>query len=101
MKHTIVTKIVNKNNVDHGILFETIYLIIYYGSKIPEKLRNDAITNLGMFITIQEPNILMNTIQYDLLRYLALEAICKFHSTQYSAIVIIEHCLAVFNSLKD
>jgi len=64
MKHTIVTKIVNKNNADHGILFEAIHLIIYYGNKIPEKLRNDAITYLGMFITIREPNIrlLINAI---------------------------------------
>ena len=52
-----MTTNVNKNNTDHGILFEAINVIIAYGELLPERLRNEAITLLGIFITVREPNI--------------------------------------------
>ena len=85
-------------------MFETINLIIYYGKTIPEKLRNEAITLLGIFITVREPNIrlkITTKLLIILLRYLALETICKFHKTEYSEKVIAEHCITVLHSLKD
>ena len=36
IKKTEVTKSVNKNNADHGILFEATNLIIHYGPELPD-----------------------------------------------------------------
>ena len=57
IKKTEVTKMVNKNNCDHGILFEAANLIIGYKQNVPSDLRNETITLLGIFITVREPNI--------------------------------------------
>ena len=57
IKKTEVTKTVNKNNADHGILFEAANLIISYKTSVPPDLRNETITLLGIFITVREPNI--------------------------------------------
>lgn len=57
MKKTEVTKIANKNNSDHSILFEGANLIISYKSKMPVELKNETIQLLGIFITVREPNI--------------------------------------------
>eukprot|EP00828_Plagiopyla_frontata_P033554 TRINITY_DN4358_c0_g1_i10.p1 TRINITY_DN4358_c0_g1~~TRINITY_DN4358_c0_g1_i10.p1 ORF type:complete len:861 (-),score=104.07 TRINITY_DN4358_c0_g1_i10:110-2692(-) len=91
IKRTEVTKKVNKNNADHGILFEAANLVIYYNQQIPNDLRNETITLLGIFITVREPNI----------KYLALETIAKFHNTPYAEKVITEHYDTVLQSLKD
>ena len=58
---------------------------------MPVELKNETITLLGIFITVREPNI----------RYLALEAMSKFHNTPYSDKVISEHYPTVIKSLKD
>lgn len=54
---TEVTKNVNKNNTDHGILFEAINLIVHYRNALSSDLRNQAISLLGVFISVKEPNI--------------------------------------------
>lgn len=43
MKKTEVTKIANKNNSDHSILFEAANLIISYKNKMPVELKNETI----------------------------------------------------------
>jgi AP-2 complex subunit alpha len=60
LKHTEVTKSVNKNNADHGILFEAVNVIIHYKNFVSNELRNQAITLLGIFISVKEPNIRYN-----------------------------------------
>ena len=47
----------NKNNADHGILFEATNLIIGYGSSVPEYLLNDILKLLGIFLNVREPNL--------------------------------------------
>jgi AP-2 complex subunit alpha len=54
---TEVTKSVNKNNADHGILFEAVNLIIHYRNTVNTELKNQAISLLGVFISVREPNI--------------------------------------------
>ena len=68
IKKTEVTKSVNKNNADHGILFEAANLVITYGGAVGMDLKNDILKLLGIFISVKEPN----------LRYLGLETMCKF-----------------------
>lgn len=68
IKKTEVTKSINKNNVDHGILFEAANLVIVYGGAVGMELKNDILKLLGIFISVKEPN----------LRYLGLETMCKF-----------------------
>ena len=91
IKKTEVTKTVNKNNADHGILFEASNLIISYKNAVPPDLRNETITLLGIFITVREPNI----------RYLALESMCKFNSTAASTKIISDHLPTILKSLRD
>jgi AP-2 complex subunit alpha len=57
IKKTEVTKSVNKNNTDHGILFEAVNLIIHYGNDLSENLQNDVVKLLGIFISVREPNL--------------------------------------------
>ena len=64
---TEVTKNVNKNNSDHSILFEAIFLVIHYKDAAFEVLRKDIVSLLGKFISVKEPNI----------RYLALESMAR------------------------
>ena len=94
IKKTEVTKMVNKNNADHGILFEAAYLIILYKNGIPQELRSETISLLSIFITVREPNI----------RYLALETLCKlFHSGASEAEYQLtnEYLPTILNSLRD
>lgn len=91
IKKTEVTKTVNKNNADHGILFEAANLIISYKGAAPPDLRNETITLLGIFITVREPNI----------RYLALESMCRFNASPASAKIIAEHLPTILKSLRD
>lgn len=51
-----VTKSVNRNNVNHGILFEATSLLIHYGDSIPKKRMDEVIKRLGVFISVREPN---------------------------------------------
>lgn len=88
---TEVTKSVNKNNADHGILFEAVNLIIHYRNTVNSELKNQAISLLGVFISVREPNI----------RYLALESISKFSNTPNAEALIQEHLKTILTSLRD
>lgn len=54
---TQVTKSVHKNNVDYGILFEAVNVILHYGNAIDPDLRSQAVSIVGLFISVKEPNI--------------------------------------------
>ena len=54
---TEVTRNVNKNNTDHGILFEAINLIVHYRNALHSDLKSQATSLLGVFISVREPNI--------------------------------------------
>ena len=89
IKKTEVTKSVNKNNADHGILFEAANLVITYGGTIGGDLKNDILKLLGIFISVKEPN----------LRYLGLETMCKFAIQSVDQIE--DHISTIFKSLRD
>ena len=89
IKRTEVTKSVNKNNADHGILFEASNLVIHYGHSAPSDIKNDIVKLLGIFVSVKEPN----------LRYLGLETMAKFAILNVEAIE--EHVTTIFKSLKD
>lgn len=91
IKKTEVTKTVNKNNADHGILFEAANLIISYKNAVPPELKTETVTLLGIFITVREPNI----------RYLALESMSKFSSSVVSGKIIADHLPTILKSLRD
>ncbi|KAM3140321.1 hypothetical protein pb186bvf_007481 [Paramecium bursaria] len=89
IKKTEVTKSINKNNVDHGILFEAANLVITYGGAVGMELKNDILKLLGIFISVKEPN----------LRYLGLETMCKF--VQIAGDQLEDHLNTIFKSLRD
>ncbi|CAG9313359.1 unnamed protein product [Blepharisma stoltei] len=88
---TEVTKNVNKNNTDHGILFEAINLMIHYKDNIPESLRTQCSALLGRFISVKEPNI----------RYIGLETMAKLAEHPDGQYMIERHQSTVMISLKD
>ena len=51
-----VTKSVNRNYANHGILFEETTLLIHYGDDVPKKYIDEIIHKLGVFISVREPN---------------------------------------------
>ncbi len=97
MHHTDVTKSVNKNNADHSILFEAVNLLTHYAEASSPKMRAQAMTLLGRFIGVREPNI----------RYLGLSTMSKFVSmcrlegindvTEH----VKKHKTTILKSLKD
>eukprot|EP01017_Pseudomicrothorax_dubius_P025065 TRINITY_DN2672_c0_g2_i1.p1 TRINITY_DN2672_c0_g2~~TRINITY_DN2672_c0_g2_i1.p1 ORF type:complete len:717 (+),score=215.11 TRINITY_DN2672_c0_g2_i1:67-2217(+) len=91
LKHTEVTKSVNKNNADHGILFEAVNVIIHYSTVLESDLRTQALTLLGVFISVKEPNI----------RYLALECLAKFYQLPNAEGILATHMKTILNSLRD
>ena len=84
-----MTRSVNRNNAEHSILFEaTNYVITHYGV-FGAEFKSNLIKLLGIFINIREPN----------LRYLGLEAMCKFAiicSTEFD-----DHLNTIFKSLRE
>jgi AP-2 complex subunit alpha len=88
---TDVTKSVNKNNADHAVLFEAVNLIIAHGDDADPKLRTQAITHLGRFISVREPNI----------RYLGLATMGKLAHLEDTCEVIKKHQSTILFSLKD
>jgi len=66
IQKTEVTKHQNKNNADHGVLFEASKVILQNYESVPDKLKKETVQLLGIFIQVKEPNI----------RYLALETVC-------------------------
>ncbi|CAD8166956.1 unnamed protein product [Paramecium octaurelia] len=89
IKKTEVTKSINKNNVDHGILFEAANLVITYNGAVGMELKNDILKLLGIFISVKEPN----------LRYLGLETMCKF--VKLAGDSLEDHLNTIFKSLRD
>eukprot|EP00743_Colponemidia_sp_Colp-15_P003250 GILK01003511.1.p1 GENE.GILK01003511.1~~GILK01003511.1.p1 ORF type:complete len:997 (+),score=186.65 GILK01003511.1:119-2992(+) len=88
---TEVTKSVNKNNADHGILFEAANVIIHYDVDVDADLKNQALVLLGRFISVREPNI----------RYLGLETMSRLAAKEDSLDVIKKHQPTILVSLKD
>ena len=91
LTRTEVTKSVNKNNADHGILFEAVNLVIHYCSTGWDELKGQAITLLGRFISVREPNI----------RYLGLDSMSRMTSIPDSLPTIKKHQNTIQFSLKD
>lgn len=80
----------NKNNAENCILFETINLIISYGTDCPEQLREQALTLLGKFIAVKDANI----------RYLSIDAMTRLAKLEGPQVVE-PYQGAVIESLKD
>ena len=57
LSKTEVTKSVNKNNTDYSILFEAVNLIIHQGDDSNPNIRKKAVSLLGRFIVVRQPNI--------------------------------------------
>jgi len=57
IRRTDVTKSINKNNAEHGILFEAANLIFHYGSASPEYIQNNVLKLLDIFLKVNEPNL--------------------------------------------
>jgi hypothetical protein len=94
LTHTAVSETVNKSNADHAILFEAVNLVLSHGRQAQPALRNQALTLLGRFISVKEPNI----------RYLGLEALGRFAQLEQLGEGGLEgikkHQATVFVSLK-
>ena len=91
MQNTSVTKNVNKNNSDHSILFEVFNLIIHYGDKAYEILREDTIKLLGNYVDVREPNI----------KYLALETMSRMSDIDRKNKLIKKYMNVFFKNLRD
>lgn len=68
LNNTEVSDSINKTNADYAVLFETITLIINYGSDAGERLRIPAFTFLGKFLSTHEPNV--RYIGLDIMNYI-------------------------------
>ena len=67
LKRTDASKSINKNNVEYGLLFEAINVMIHYDERFNPKLMDDLSKILAVFIASSQANI----------RYLGLEAMCR------------------------
>ena len=84
------TESVNKSNADHAILFEAVNLVVKHGMASDEKLRHQALTLLGRFISVREPNI----------RYIGLQTMARLAQVEGNE-SIKKHETTVLNNLKD
>jgi len=91
LTETDVSDSINKSNADHAILFESVNLIVTWGSSGPSQLREGAMKLLGKFISVREPNI----------RYLGLLTMAKLAQLEGTAESIKKHQSTVLVSLKD
>lgn len=91
LTETDVSDSINKSNADHAVLFESVNLIVCWGSTGPAQLRDGAMKLLGKFISVREPNI----------RYLGLMTMAKLAQLEGSAEAIKKHQATVIVSLKD
>lgn len=91
LTETDVSDSINKSNADHAILFESVNLIVVWGSAGPVQLRDGAMKLLGKFISVREPNI----------RYLGLMTMAKLAQLDGSSESIKKHQATVLVSLKD
>jgi AP-2 complex subunit alpha len=88
---TEVTKSVNKNNADHGILFEAINLVIHYSLLGTKDHLQKAAIMLGRFISVKEPNI----------RYLGLDTMARLTQVPDTQPMVRDHIKTVNFSLQD
>lgn len=91
LTETDVSDSINKSNADHAVLFESVNLIVVWGSAGPAQLRDGAMKLLGKFISVREPNI----------RYLGLMTMAKLAQLDGSSESIKKHQATVLVSLKD
>lgn len=94
LTHTAVSDTVNKSNADHAILFEAVNVVLSQGQAAHAGLKAQALTLLGRFISVKEPNI----------RYLGLEALGRFAQLaegRGGEEGVKKHMSTVFVSLKD
>lgn len=88
---TVVTKNVNKNNADHSILFEALSTIIHLCIHGKTELHAQAVTLLGRFVSIREPNF----------RYLGLETMSRLARIPGTIATIKRHQNTIQFSLQD
>lgn len=67
LKKTDASEVLNKNNIEYGLLFEVINVIIHYDESLDKKLMNIVTDILVMFICSSRSNF----------RYLGLESMCR------------------------
>ena len=67
MKKTDASEVLNKNNIEYGLLFEVINVIIHYDTHLEKKLVTIVTDILVMFICSSRANF----------RYLGLESMCR------------------------
>lgn len=91
LTETDVSDSINKSNADHAVLFESVNLIICWGSGGPQTLRDGSMKLLGKFISVREPNI----------RYLGLLTMANLAQIEGSVESIKKHQATVLVSLKD
>jgi AP-2 complex subunit alpha len=91
INRTDASESVNKSNADHAVLFESVNLVIKHGrAGSSEKLRQQALTLLGRFITVREPNI----------RYIGLQTMARLAQVEGNG-SIKKHETTVLSNLKD
>jgi len=88
---TAITKNVNKNNADHAVLFEAVGVIVHMALHGVSDLQSQAVTILGRFISIKEPNF----------RYLGLETMTKLSHVNEALPQIRKHQSTIQFLLKD
>jgi AP-2 complex subunit alpha len=91
LMETDVSDSINKSNADHAILFEAVNLIVAWGTTCPVSMRDGAMSILGKFISVREPNI----------RYLGLMIMAKLAQIEGSVDGAKKHQATVIVSLKD
>ena len=67
LKKTDASEVINKNNIEYGLLFEVINVIIHYDNQLNPKLVENVTKILVMFIGSSRANF----------RYLGLESMCR------------------------
>ena len=67
LKKTDASEVLNKNNIEYGLLFEVINVIIHYDTNLDKKLMTIVTDILVMFICSSRANF----------RYLGLESMCR------------------------
>mmetsp|Transcript_38800 Transcript_38800/g.71151 ORF Transcript_38800/g.71151 Transcript_38800/m.71151 type:complete len:1041 (+) Transcript_38800:235-3357(+) len=91
LMETDVSESINKSNADHAVLFESVNLIVAWGTTCPVTMREGAMKLLGKFISVREPNI----------RYLGLMTMAKLAQIEGSVEGAKKHQATVLVSLKD
>lgn len=81
----------NKNNIENGILFDTIDLLVKYKDIATTDIKNQAISLVVVFLSLKEANI----------RYLSLDAMTKVIELTSSDGILSDNLKYIFNALRD